>query len=85
MVYELERVLRVFNGFLCSMSVTYIDESTRIADIAQPEIVIRGVDARLTVTEDLVQLEQMTGITKAEDIFGSLVCAITCLCLLGNL
>ena len=23
MVYELERVLRVFNGFLCSMSVTY--------------------------------------------------------------
>ena len=23
MVYELERVLRVCNGFLCSMSVTY--------------------------------------------------------------
>ena len=25
MVYELERVLRVCNGFLCSMSVTYDD------------------------------------------------------------
>ena len=24
MVYELERVLRVCNGFLCSMSVTYL-------------------------------------------------------------
>ena len=50
-----------------------IDESTDITDILQLAIFIRGVGARLPVTEEFVQLVPMTGIAKAEDIFGSLV------------
>ena len=35
MAYELERVLRVFDGFLCSMSATYDGASTVVAVVAQ--------------------------------------------------
>ena len=52
-----------------------IDESVDITDVAQLEIFIHGLDANLTVTEEFVQLVPMTGRTKAEDIFGSLVAA----------
>ena len=52
-----------------------IDESTDITDSAQLAILIREVDASLPVTEEFVQLVPMTGITTAEDIFGSLFSA----------
>ena len=48
-----------------------IDESIDIADIAQRAIVIRGVYVSLSVTEAFVHLVPMTGMTQAEDIFGS--------------
>ena len=35
MMYELERVLRVCNGFSCSMSATYDGCSTAVAMVAQ--------------------------------------------------
>ena len=53
-----------------------IDESTDITGIAQLAIFIRGVDASLTVTEEFVDLVPMTGMTNAEEIFGSLVGAL---------
>ena len=47
-----------------------IDENTDITDIAQLAVFIRGVDADLTVTEEFAQFAPMTGMTKAEEIFG---------------
>ena len=53
-----------------------IDESTDITDFAQLATFIHGDDASLTVTEEFVQLVPTTGMTKAEDILGSLVGAL---------
>ena len=53
-----------------------IDKSTDIKDITQLAIFIRAVNAYLTLTGEFVQLVPMTRMTKAENIFGSLVVAL---------
>ena len=53
-----------------------IVESTNITNIALFAIFICEVDASLPVTEELVQFVPITGTTKGEDIFGSLVDAL---------
>ena len=61
--------------FVVAFSVA-IDKSTDFTYIIQLATLIRGVDARLTDTEEFAKLAPMTGMTKAEDIFLSLVGAL---------
>jgi len=50
---------------------TAVDESTDVSDTAQLSIFIRVVDEDFNVTEELLDLVPMYGITKSADIFGS--------------
>ena len=59
----------------CALSAA-IDESTDITYIAQHAILIRGVNASLTATEEFVHLAPMTGMTNGDGIFGPLVGAL---------
>ena len=65
---QLKEEVASFVAFL-----VYIDKSTDITDIAHLAIFIRGVYSSLAITEEFVQLVPMNGMTKAEDILGSLV------------
>lgn len=49
-----------------------LDESTDATDNAQLAILIRGVDDRFEVTEELLSLCLMHGHTKAKDLFQQL-------------
>lgn len=53
-----------------------IDESTDVSDTAQLAVFIRGVDEKMQVTEELVELVPMKGTTTGDDIFDSLVGAL---------
>ncbi|GBP22285.1 General transcription factor II-I repeat domain-containing protein 2B [Eumeta japonica] len=46
-----------------------VDESTDLSDTAEITILIRGVDKKFTVTEELLALQPLKGPTTGEDTF----------------
>ncbi|GBP79312.1 General transcription factor II-I repeat domain-containing protein 2A [Eumeta japonica] len=58
-----------------------LDESTDLSDTAQLAIFIRAVDKEFTVTEELLVLQPLKGITTEEDIFDEVQKVFTSFCL----
>lgn len=62
-----EQLVRKGKGFIAySLAV---DESTDTSDIAQLSIFIRGVDSRLSITEEFLALRPMHGTTTGQDLY----------------
>ena len=66
-----ENLLNTANTFKCFSIAS--DESTDILDTAQLLIFIRGIDKHFCITEELLSMENLTGITTATDIFDSVM------------
>lgn len=53
-----------------------LDESTDVSDTTQLAIFIRGVDIKLNITEELLDLVSMKGTTTAEDLYSAFYTAL---------